>query len=121
MSRRPLPVQLLVPVVLLFMPACEPPAPTRLADCTGQPPEPRDPCLSNLAVALMATDPDAGIAALNEIKDPVARLAAGGAIFASRDMVFDYYTSKKICAALHDSFDEGFCERRLGQGHLRGQ
>lgn len=101
--------------------ACTPPAPTTLADCTSLPQSARDQCLSNLAVTLLATDPEAGIAALREIKDPVARLAAGGAIFASRDMVFDFSTSKKICAALHDSFDEGFCERRLGQGHLRGQ
>ena len=108
MTRRLLP--------LLVLAGCTPNAPQTIEDCHGAD---RDQCLSNLAVTLIARDPDAGVAALNAIQDPVARLAAGGAIFASRDMVFDFATSTKICAALHDSFDEGFCQRRLGQGHLR--
>ncbi len=105
-------------MLILALFACTPAPPQTIADCGGAD---RDVCLSTLAVALMPSDPNGGIAALNAIKDPTARLAAGGAIFANRDMVFDFATSTKICAALHDSFDEGFCQRRLGQGHLKGR
>ncbi len=99
--------------------ACWAPRPVAasVSDCIGPG---RDHCLAELAIRVIAHDPVTGVAALEDISDPEARLAAGGAIFADKNMVFDFATSKRICAALHDSYDEAFCQRRLGQGHLRG-
>lgn len=97
--------------------ACSHP-PTTVADCVDPH---RDTCLANLAVERMPSDPEGGVAALLAISDPLARTAAGGALFANPDVVFDFATSAKICAALRGSYEEAFCQRRLGQGHLRAR
>lgn len=103
------------PVILLLL-ACARPAPTALSDCEGAG---RDDCLVTLAVTRIGADPELGIAALEAIGDRDLRMVAGGRILADRSVVFDFRTSTRVCAALHDSFDEAFCQRRLGQGHLR--
>ena len=101
-------------MISLLLACAEPVVPTTVAGC-----EASDPCLANLAASQMASNPDLGIAALTAITDPEARLAAGGMLFSDRSAVFDFGTSRKICTALKQSFDESFCQRRLGQGHLR--
>ncbi len=90
--------------------------PQRVEDCA---PAERDTCLASLALRQMSVNPEIGIAALSAIEDADVRFATGGTILADRTLVFDFATSKQICAALHDSFEESFCQRRLGQGHLR--
>lgn len=90
--------------------------PDAVDDCGGSE---RDACLAGLALRQLSVNPDVGIAALEAIEDPEVRFAAGGTILADRSLVFDFSTSKLICTALHDSFEESFCQRRLGQGHLR--
>lgn len=103
-------------MIALLLLACARPAPTAVADCGGSD---RDDCLVTLAVSRIGADPDVGIAALEAISDRDHRLMAGGRILADRSVVFDFQTSARVCAALHDSYDESFCQRRLGQGHLR--
>ncbi len=101
-------------MIWLLLACADSATPTTVAECQGA-----DPCLVQVAVSQMASNPDVGIAALNAITDPEARLAAGGMLFSDRSAVFDFGTSRKICTALRQSFDESFCQRRLGQGHLR--
>lgn len=90
--------------------------PHAVSDCGGSE---RDACLAALALRQLSVNPDVGIAALEAIESPEVRFATGGTILADRGLVFDFATSKRICTALHDSFEESFCQRRLGQGHLR--
>jgi len=103
-------------VTWLLLACVTAPAPASVEECRG---EGRDACLAGLAVRQMSVNPEVGVAALSAIEDPEVRFAAGGTILADRSLVFDFGTSKRICTALHDSFEESFCERRLGQGHLR--
>lgn len=102
---------------LALLLACATAKPPDTVAACGEPD--RDACLAGLAVRQLSVNPDVGIAALEAIESPDVRFATGGTILADRSLVFDFATSKRICTALHDSFEESFCERRLGQGHLR--